>query len=124
MRKTLTNPVFLVCLTLATLNQVLEKIFEIFIPIVHSYLDDLLCFSIVLTLGLAMYQYFKPDYQLTPWHMWPVLIVYALYFEVYLPTIYNAFTSDILDVGMYLSGLMVFSYFINRDDAVGLVSNL
>ncbi|TNF27396.1 MAG: magnesium citrate secondary transporter, partial [Bacteroidetes bacterium] len=61
MKRTLTNPIFLLCVALAATNQVLEKAFGIFAPIVHCYLDDLLCFPIVLTLGLAMYRYFSPN---------------------------------------------------------------
>jgi hypothetical protein len=85
MMKMLSNPVFLVCLFLAIFNQILEKGHGIFIPYVHSYLDDLVCFPIVLTLGLAAYRWNNPQYKLTTWHIWPVVLFYALYFEWYLP---------------------------------------
>ena len=121
MKRTLLNPVFLSCLFLATTNQILEKGFGIYIPIVHSYLDDLLCFPIVLTLGLAMYRLFKPDYRLSLMHMLPVLLTYSIYFEWYLPSVSTNATSDPLDVVMYIIGLMVFGYFINRNDNLGLI---
>jgi len=114
MKKTLTNPFFLVALALATANQVLEKGFGIFIPIVHSYLDDLLCFPIVMTLGLAAYRYFWPDYQLSVWHIWPVVLIYSIYFEWYLPQTSVAYTSDVVDVAMYVLGALLFQRFINR----------
>lgn len=110
----LLNPTFLVCLILASINQILEKGFGIFIPIVHSYLDDLLCFPFVLTLGLAMYRYFKPDYRLTGWHIWLTVIIYSVYFEWYLPKTSAVYTSDILDVLMYVLGALIFQLFINR----------
>ena len=123
MRKTLSNPVFLLAVVLATVNQILEKGFGIFIPLIHSYLDDLLCFPIVLTLGLAAYRFFWPNYRLTTWHMLPVLLVYSVYFEIYLPSVTANATADIVDVVMYTIGLTVFGYFINDSDAVGLELN-
>ena len=120
MKRTLTNTVFLICVSLAVANQLFEKLFGIFIPLVHSYLDDLLCFPIVLTLGLAMYRLFKPYYRLSLMHMLPVLLVYSIYFEWYLPSVSSSATSDPLDVVMYVIGLVVFGHFINRKDTVGL----
>lgn len=113
MRKTLSSPVFLLAVLLATVNQILEKGFGIFIPVIHSYLDDLLCFPIVLTLGLAAYRYFWPNYRLKLWHVWPLVLVYSVYFEMYLPQISSVYTSDILDVVMYISGAVIFQRFIN-----------
>ena len=114
MRKTLSNPIFLLAVLLATINQILEKGFGIFIPVVHSYLDDLLCFPIVLTLGLAMYRFFKPEYQLTPWHIWPVVLIYSVYFEWYLPQTSAIYMADVMDVLMYVLGALIFQRFINR----------
>jgi hypothetical protein len=117
MIKTLSNPVFLVCLLLAIVNQILEKIFAVFIPIVHSYLDDFLCFPIVLTLGLAAYRWYNPQYKLTAWHIRPVVLFYALYFEWYLPQISTAYTSDIVDVLMYVLGALIFQRYVNRSSS-------
>ena len=114
MKRTLLNPVFLSCVFLAAANQVLEKGFGIYIPIVHSFLDDLVCFPIVLTLGLAMYRSFKPYYRLGMVHILPVLVVYSLYFEWYLPQTSTVYTADALDVLMYVLGALIFQRFINR----------
>ena len=114
MRKTLSNHVFLTCVLLATVNQIIEKGFGIFVPIVRSYLDDLLCLPIVLTLGLAMYRHFKPSYELSAWHIWPTVIIYSIYFEWYLPQTSVAYTADVLDVLMYVLGALIFQRFINR----------
>lgn len=117
MRKTLRNPVFLVCLFLAFTNQVLEKGFGIFLPVVHCYLDDFLCFPIVLTLGLAAYRFQWPVYQLTAWHVWPLVLIYSVYFEWYLPQQSVVYTADVLDVVMYALGAVFFQQFINRSGA-------
>ncbi len=113
MRRTLSNPVFLVCVVLATINQILEKGLGIFLPLIHSYLDDLLCFPIVLTLGLAMYRYFKPNYELSAWHIWPTVVIYSVYFEWYLPQTSTVYTADVFDVLMYALGALIFQRFIN-----------
>lgn len=114
MKRTLTNPVFLTCVMLATVNQILEKGFGVYLPVVHSYLDDLLCFPIVLTLGLAMYRYFKANYELSGWHIWPTVIIYSVYFEWYLPQTSAVYTADVFDVLMYALGALIFQRFINR----------
>lgn len=118
MKRIFWNPIFLLCVTLAVTNQVLEKIFGIFVPVIHSYLDDLLCFPIVLTLGLAMYRFFSPKYRLTAWHIWPVVLIYSVYFEWYLPQTSAVYTSDIVDVLMYVLGSVLFDLSINRKVAV------
>ena len=114
MRRTLSNPVFLTSVVLASVNQLLEKGFGVFLPVVHSYLDDLLCFPIVLTLGLAMYRLFKPSYELSVWHIWPTVIIYSVYFEWYLPQTSTVYTADVMDLLMYVLGAMIFQRFINR----------
>jgi hypothetical protein len=55
--------------------------------------------------------------------MLPVLVVYSVYFEIYLPSVTANATADIVDVVMYTIGLTVFGYFINDSDAVGLELN-
>ena len=122
MKRTLLHPVFLVCLGLAILNQTLEKGFGIYFPVVHSYLDDLLCFPIVFTLGLAVYRLVDPEYKLRFLHMAPVLVLYSAYFEGYLPTVSTA-VADGVDLVMYLLGTVVFSYFINTPNTLSLRKN-
>lgn len=108
------NPVFIVCVFLASSNQIIEKGFGVFIPVVHSYLDDLICFPIVLTLGLAMYRSFKPEYRLTAWNVWPIVFIYSVYFEWYLPQTSTVYTADAVDVVMYVFGALIFQRYINR----------
>lgn len=107
---------------LAAINQTLEKGFGIFLPVIHNYLDDLLCFPIVLTLGLAAYRSVYPDYRLSWFHMLSVFIIYSVYFEWILPKQSSNFTADSVDVLMYGVGLAIFSYFINQNSNLGLNS--
>lgn len=122
MRRTITNKVFISCVALAILNQIIEKGFGVYIPIVHSYLDDFLCFPIVLTLGLAVYRTAFPNYRLNALHFVSVFVIYALYFELYLPSVSTSATSDWFDLVAYAAGMTLFGHFINRVDAVGLES--
>ncbi|MCF8276260.1 MAG: hypothetical protein K9J17_05940 [Flavobacteriales bacterium] len=120
MKRTLSNPIFLLAVLLAAINQTLEKGFGIFLPVIHSYLDDLLCLPIVLTLGLAVYRYFWPNYRLTHSHTLPVLVVYSVYFEWYLPKGCLLVTSDIFDLIAYIIGWAIFNYSINEKKSVSL----
>ncbi len=114
MKSTILHPVFLLAVTLAAANQLLEKSFDIFLPFIHSYLDDMLCFPIVLTVGLSAYRIMWPKYRLTPWHIWPLFLVMVVVFEVYLPTTSKLYTGDFWDVLAYLIGIGIFQVSINK----------
>lgn len=111
--KTLFHPIFLVSVFLALINQFLERQ-GIVLPFVHSYLDDFLCFPIVLTVGLAAYRIIIPNYTLTAWHIWPLFIVYALIFEWYLPQTSAIYTADFFDLVAYFVGILIFKKWINQ----------
>lgn len=109
---TLKNRWFLLAVALVLINRMMLE-FGLIIPLVQSYLDDLLCFPILLTIGLAMYRVVWPNYRLTPWHIWPTVALFSIYFEWYLPTVNAGFTSDLLDVFMYAFGALAFEILIN-----------
>jgi hypothetical protein len=113
MIKTLTHPLYLVAIILAATNQLIERN-GIFIPFIHAYLDDFLCFPIVLTTGLAAYRWLWPYYTLGPWHIWPMFAFFVVYFEIYLPSTSTVYTSDFWDVLAYFLGILVFKTFINQ----------
>lgn len=100
---------------LAALNQLLEHN-GIFIPIVHSYLDDLLCFPIVHTVGLATYRsaYQDHGYILGVWQVWLPVLLYALMFEWVLPSYSPVYRADVLDVVAYCTGTLIFVRWVNR----------
>ena len=110
----LLHPIFVVAVILAAVNQLLERQ-GIYIPVVHSYLDDLLCFPLVLTIGLAVYRIILPQYTLSPWHIWPLFAIYGFVFEWYLPQTSPVYTSDPLDLLAYFMGILIFQRWINRE---------
>ncbi len=100
---------------LAFINQGLEAQ-GIFIPIIHSYLDDFLCFPIVFSVGLAGYRVVlkSETYLLRPIQIWPVVVLYIVVFEIYLPQISSVYTADWRDVVAYVCGTLVFLKWLNR----------
>ena len=63
-----------------------------------------------ITVCLAFVRYFKRqfNYKLTPLMIFGMTTFYALFFEVYVPTIYTTQTGDWLDVVMYFIGGIIF----------------
>jgi len=120
MKKTLLHPVFIIAVLLAAVNQLLERN-GVFIPFVHSYLDDVLVFPIVLTVGLSFYRIIWKNYTLTPWHIWPLLAVYVFVFEIWMPTTSSLYTADIFDVVAYVLGIFVFMKYINQPKEVPVI---
>ena len=114
MIRTLIHPVFLIACFLGLVNQVIEALGHS-IPVVHSYLDDLCIIPITLTIGLASYRVVWPDYRLTKWHIWSVVATFALYFEIYLPSISATYTADFADVIMYALGAFTFDRTVNQN---------
>lgn len=110
--RTLKHPVFLSCVGLAIVNRILEMN-GVYLPVIHSYLDDILCFPIVLTVGLSAYRFLWDDYRLTAWHIWPTVAVYSIYFEAYLPTVSSVYTRDPIDIVAYIIGALIFDRWIN-----------
>lgn len=113
--RVLRHPLFVGAVLLAATNQMLERN-DISLPFIHSYLDDLLCFPIVLTVGLAGYRLIHRDdaYTLGPWQVWATVVLYAVMFEWVLPSYSPVYTADALDVLAYAVGTLVFLRWVNR----------
>jgi hypothetical protein len=111
----LTHPLFILAVVLAAINQWLESR-SIFLPLVHSYMDDFLCFPIVFSVGLTSYRLVlsSEKYVLRPIQIWPVVILYTLVFEFILPRYSDVYTSDWRDGIAYICGTVVFLKWINR----------
>lgn len=118
MKRTLSHPVFVFSISLAIINQLMERVGGIYLPFIHSYLDDILCFPIMLTVGLSVYRLAWPNYRLTHWHIWPLLIVLVLIFEVYLPPTSPKYTRDPWDVLAYTVGIFIFQFTINKEPEI------
>lgn len=77
---------------------------------INSYLSDLVCMPIVLTLALVGVRFFKrlPQYQLTSGMVFGLTVGYSIYFEWALPGASSAYTADGLDVLFYFIGATVY----------------
>ncbi len=114
--KLLLHPLFVIAVLLFLLNQWLEHQ-GIYVPLLFSYLDDLLVMPIVLTLTLLFQRYvtFKdPGYTFSTWHVLVAIVYFSLIFEVVLPRYSSRYTADPLDVLAYAAGGALFYYFINQ----------
>lgn len=113
----LKHPLFIISMLLAAGNQVMERN-GIFLTFIHAYLDDLLCFPIVLSVGLAAYRVILRDssYTLSHWQVWPAVVLYAVVFEWVLPSYSPIYTADPFDVVAYAIGAMVFMRWMNTTD--------
>ncbi len=110
---------FWICLTLFTLNQLVEKA-GIFIPYVHSYLDDTLAPGIVLGFALAFQQqltFRNKSYVFSMGHVVFFVVWYALLFEVVFPYFDPRHHADILDVAAYSLGAILYYYLGNRSSS-------
>ena len=115
----LLHPLFLICSFLYIVNQLIERVYHIHLPIVHAYLDDVLCMPVVLTVTLAAMQklYGKPDMCLSRNQVIGTVLYFALVLEITLP--YYApgiYTADSLDVLFYGIGAFAFYYIIQRKE--------
>ncbi|WP_226389527.1 magnesium citrate secondary transporter [Penaeicola halotolerans] len=116
MRQILFNPWFYVPAIVFVVNQVLEKVFAIYIPYVHAYLDDLLCMPVVLGITLMFFRRFHhlgERYRFSKTHVWVAVLYFSVIFEVWLPSRSSLYTTDWLDVVCYSIGAVVFWYKIN-----------
>ncbi|MDX5481196.1 MAG: magnesium citrate secondary transporter [Hymenobacteraceae bacterium] len=113
--RTLRHPIFLVCALLFLLNQALELAL-VFIPVLFSYLDDLLAMPIVLTVVLAAERaYFRDNSFVLPW-TWVAgtVAAFAIVFEIALPPFSPKHTADWLDAVAYTLGAVLFFFTINQ----------
>ncbi|MFN3951373.1 MAG: hypothetical protein ACK4KT_03105 [Thermaurantimonas sp.] len=88
------------------LNQLLERL-GIYVPFVHSYLDDLIAVPITLAITrFIMYYLHRPTYEtlFTPFHLVSVVFMFSIYFEWYLPSRYAFHHRDYFDVVCYAFG--------------------
>ena len=111
------SPVFVVSCLLFILHQVLQKGFNVSIPIIDQYLDSLLAMPIILTFLLAERQYlFKKgkQYRLPLLDVVLATLFIAFVSEVVFPFLSNDFTGDWLDLGFYAIGSGIFHFTINR----------
>lgn len=112
----LLRPWFLGAVGLAVTHQVLQKILNIRVPIVDSYLDPLLFLPILLQLILLEQRYIfakGPYYVLSWFQILIVILLMSIICELLFPIWSHSFTTDYIDAICYLLGGTVFGVFFN-----------
>lgn len=108
--KILKHPVFYSSILIATLIYSAQKLN---LPLPHwinDYVNDFLCMPIVLSLSLAILRYLKKTEKLYV----PLFVVlgltayFAVYFEWFMPKVNSRYTADIIDIGLYFTGAILF----------------
>ena len=85
------------------------------IPLVHSYLDALLCSILILGISLKINRYkFGVNYCLPLLHALTVVVLLGLLFELILPQLLPNVHSDINDMIAYTIGAGIFIVAVNR----------
>ncbi len=119
---TISHPLFWISVVLFIVNQALERIYGIFLPFIHAYLDDLLCMPIVLGIATQIIQWIHPAgkyYYLSNGHILIAVVMFSIVFELILPNTDPAhFTSDMLDILFYIAGAFLFYWLITRKKGI------
>ena len=112
----LLQPWFMSALILTITHQVLQKILEINIQIIDSFLDPLLFLPILLQLILLERRFVfgkGPRYILSWFQILTVTVFVSIVCELLFPRWNPAFTADYIDVICYLFGGVIFGVFFN-----------
>lgn len=116
------HPVYLISAVLFGVNQLLERVFHLFIYPFNAYMDDLLALPLSLTPILWLYRLVYKKYGIRALGFWQCVGA-ALYFSVAFEVLAvkakpAAFTADWLDVICYFVGALVFYFTINKRAAL------
>lgn len=89
-----------------------KKIGWYFPELINSYLSDLLCIPIVLSISRYVVAYWINDarLKLNIWHITSAVFAFIIVFEIILPQKDPIYTSDPLDALMYLIGGVIFYF--------------
>lgn len=111
------NPIFIFASIAFWANQYLEKSMRIFVPLYHSYGDDLMAMPVVFGLCLQLMRWFHPMGDQLTFSNKQVLIglvYFSVVFEIILPLVSKTYTADPIDVLCYGLGTIVFLKFMNK----------
>jgi hypothetical protein len=114
--KILKHPVFYACVLLASLVYT-ANLLHIQLPQwIRFYLNDFLCMPIDLSLCLLVLRLIKKNETLyVPLYIILGLTLYfTLHFEWLMPLLSDRYTSDVIDIGLYFLGAMLFYSFQKR----------
>ena len=101
---------FGICLTIFLLNLMLLNFSSNLPFFFSSYLNDLLCLPIVLSICLFVIRFFSKDQQvkISLFTAFSLATLYSVYFEFYLPEVTTRYTADGADVFLYFTGALIF----------------
>jgi hypothetical protein len=111
------NPYFILPVFLFTANQVLEKGFDLFLPYIHSYMDDLLAMPVILGITLQIYRFIHPlkkIFKFKKEHIFVAFLYVSILFEGLLPYFSKQYIRDLFDIICYGVGSLIFYFRINR----------
>ena len=110
------NPFFYIPCIVFWTNQYFEKVMQVFVRLVHAYLDDLMAVPVVLGITLQVFKWIHPQkntFVFTKFQVALGLVYFSVLFEFVLPKWSNTYTSDIWDLVCYAIGALIFYNFIN-----------
>lgn len=113
----LRSPVFILCILLFVVHQLMQKVLDIRFPLFDRHLDNLLAMPVLLTLLLAERRWlFKRGRQYSlPALDVIVATVYVVFVtEIIFPVLSANFTADWRDVIFYALGSIIFWIMINK----------
>ena len=95
----------------------LVQILEFKVPtFVSSYIADLCCMPVVLSICLFVLRQIQKEYGTLPrWFISLMVIYWGWYFEYYLPQTSHLYTADLIDVLMYALGALIFYLWQNNN---------
>ena len=101
---------FSTCLFIFLLNLLLINFSSNLPSFFSSYLNDLLCLPIVLSICFFIIRSFGKNRSLkiSFFTAFSLAALYAVYFEFYLPEVTTRYTSDVIDVLLYFVGAIIF----------------
>lgn len=111
------NPFFIFPCLVFWINQFVEKSLGVFIPVYHSYGDDLMAMPVVFGLCLQVMRWMHPlknELIFTKKQLMIALVYFSVVFELVLPAFSSAYTADLIDVACYGIGTLVFFRWVNR----------
>ena len=101
---------FITCLLIFLLNSLLINFSSNLPSFFSSYLNDLLCLPIVLSICFFVVRSFgiNRSPKISLFTAFSLAALYAIYFEFYLPEVTTRYTSDVIDVLLYFVGAIIF----------------
>lgn len=116
--KTVKHPLIFFSILAFFIHQIIEKGFNFSVPVLHAYLDDLVCIPITLGMATQVIQWIHPLKELYYLNKTAVILsvlFYCILFEGILP-FYNplVFTADWIDIIMYAVGGFLYYQIISK----------